>query len=77
MSDLRPPTPQEVQLLEMQQVVAMRGAATFGMFIDGISYMLDQARQGDRSARAALLQLRSALREMDRLLGVALPGDRQ
>jgi hypothetical protein len=74
-AELSTPTPEELQLLQMQQVIAQRGAATFGMFVDGISYMLDAARQGDRSARRALLQLRAALLEMERTLGITLPGD--
>lgn len=73
----RPPSPEEMQLLAMQQVVAQRGAAAFGTFLDGISFMLDQARLGDRGARMALRQLRDNLRELDQLpLDIVLPGDR-
>ena len=73
----RPPTPEERQLLAMQQIVAQRGAATLGMVLDGLGYMLDQARLGDPSARMCLRQLRDNLRELDQLpLDIVLPGDR-
>lgn len=72
----RPPTPQEMQQLMMQQIIAQRGAAIFGMLLDGLSYMLDQAKLGDPGARQALKQLRSGLRELDGLpLDIVLPGE--
>lgn len=59
----------------MQRVIAERGSAAFGTWVDGFSYLIAQARAGNLGARAALRGLREGLREMERLLAVTLPGE--
>jgi hypothetical protein len=65
----------EQQLLQVQRVLGQRGSATLGTIIDGLNALCAQARAGDVGARGALLQFRSALREMESLLSIAMPGD--
>jgi hypothetical protein len=58
------------------RVLAERGQANLGTFIDGLQSLIAQAKAGQPGARAALRQLRAGLRELEALgLDVSLPGE--
>jgi hypothetical protein len=65
----------QAQLEQIRNVLAQRGSAAVGTWLDGLGSLVVNARAGDLQSRAVLRTLKELLDQVELIGAIALPGD--